>query len=147
MGLSDNIVWRIEKPSAFAEVVKYHIWGTVIAGAILLATFFVVPSEIPLRLCMFYNLTHYPCMTCGFTRAFCALSQGRLAAVIYDCPLAVPLYVLTWVIFVWNGLALISRRVIARGWLFSGRRLALWWAVLISAGIANWIYRLMLGLD
>jgi hypothetical protein len=52
-------------------------------GASALLTLFLVsrfwtPRQIPLLSCQFKALTGYSCLTCGMTRSFHALAQGRL---------------------------------------------------------------------
>jgi hypothetical protein len=146
MGASMTI-FRPEKPSSYAEVLAYHLPWFLLAAAILIASFLISAENVPFRICMFYNVTGYPCISCGFTRGFTGISHGKWMEVLLDCPLAVLMYGLTVLLFVWNGAALVVRRLIARGWIFSGWRLTVWLVLLFLLAAANWIYRIAHGLN
>jgi hypothetical protein len=108
-------LWKIEKPSSYAEVLAYHLPWFLISGAILAGSLLISAEKVPFRLCMFYNLTGYPCISCGFTRGFTGIAHGHWQAVLLDCPLALLIYAMTVALFIWNGIALASRKLIARG--------------------------------
>ena len=60
-------------------------------GGILVMSRFIEPSSLP-RMCIFRILTGMPCMFCGLTHAFHALSLGNLEAAIKYHPLVLPAY-------------------------------------------------------
>ncbi|MBA4387462.1 MAG: hypothetical protein C0404_05735 [Verrucomicrobia bacterium] len=139
------MIWKIEKPTSYAPVLAAHLTWLVLSGLALAGSFVVSTQRIPFRLCMFNNITGYPCISCGFTRGFTGLAHGHWDAVLLDCPLAILLYAITILVFAWNGVALASRRVISRGWLFTGSRLAVWLIALAVLAVSNWVYRIATG--
>lgn len=48
-------------------------------------------EELPWR-CPFYEWTHIPCSTCGFTRGFVLAAQGRWDLAFQYHPFAIPVY-------------------------------------------------------
>jgi hypothetical protein len=68
-------------------------------GAVLLAARLIDPSSLP-EVCIFRILTGIPCMFCGLTRAFHAISLGHFGQAIGYHPLAFPAYGLVVLHFV-----------------------------------------------
>ncbi len=60
-------------------------------GAVLLASWLIDPGRLP-GLCVFRLLTGLPCMFCGLTHAFHALSHGLLTEALRFHPLVLPAY-------------------------------------------------------
>jgi Protein of unknown function (DUF2752) len=60
-------------------------------GSILLACRFIDPSSLP-DVCLFRMITGFPCMFCGLTHAFHAISLGHFSEAIRYHPLAFPAY-------------------------------------------------------
>lgn len=59
------------------------VWMFIIFG--ILAVFKFLPPTI----CVFHELTGYPCLSCGATRAANALFKGNLTSMFFFNPLAV----------------------------------------------------------
>ncbi len=60
-------------------------------GAVLLASWLIDPARLP-GVCVFRLLTGLPCMFCGLTHAFHALSQGQVTTALHFHPLVMPAY-------------------------------------------------------
>ncbi len=59
------------------------IWGVLIVGLIFIWPFLPHPA------CPFHQITGYPCLTCGASRAANALYDGRIGDMFYEKPLLV----------------------------------------------------------
>lgn len=59
------------------------IWGVLIVGLIFIWPFLPHPA------CPFHQITGYPCLTCGASRAANALYDGRIGDMFYENPLLV----------------------------------------------------------
>jgi hypothetical protein len=113
-----------------------------ISGLILLAAAWVPLALVGrAHLCVFRNLTGYPCPFCGLTRAFLMLAHGDVVGAWQLAPLGIPLFALTVVIFLWSAAALILRRRL-------GTPLPWRWVLPLGATLLliQWIYRLAAGL-
>ena len=118
-------------------------WLLVAGGGVALLVAAFVPLTVigKFHVCMFLKLTGYPCMFCGMTRAFLLMAHGDIAGAGHISPLGVPLFLL-FVAAVWWGVACLvtGKRLLIRlpwRWVWAG------FAVLV---LANWIYRLSVGL-
>lgn len=122
------------------------------SGAILLTAGLFPLLPFPVSFCLFLRITGFPCPTCGFTRAFVAFAHGNWTLGLHDCPLAIIAFVLTIAVFLFNAAAVIAA--------LCGFRLRCGTALQLSPGrttvlavvsflllLANWIYRLVLGLS
>ncbi len=136
------------RPSPFRQVAARHLPGFLFSGLILLGSFWLSAQRCSIYPCPFLHLTGYPCLSCGWTRGFIAMAHGRWQTVLQDCPLAMLLYALVALIFAWNAAALIFgvRLELGRPARLSAKRARwlLWLAGFLI--IANWLYRLGLGL-
>lgn len=74
-----------------------------VSGFLYLVYALFGPSDAPIHVCIFKNITGYPCPSCGTTRSLIALFHGNFAEAIYNNPmgyvmalviLTVPLWVL-----------------------------------------------------
>lgn len=137
------------RPDSYWTVMVYHFPLALITAAILLLPYGVTLEQVPKIPCTFLLLTGYPCPFCGFSRAFWAISAGYWSAAWSNCPLSFAVYFSVWVVFLWNGAALVWGVVLSRGpalQLSVGyRRKAVIVILLLLA--ANWIYRISIGLD
>lgn len=117
----------------------FYLGMAVLLGGVLAATCLLEPSRYP-SICVFRMLTGLPCMTCGLTRAFHALSLGHFWEAVAYHPLSPLVYGLT--VF---HLLVASLRLF--GW--RPRRLALPDPVKRMAGVmvtllfASWVVRLL----
>ncbi|MCP4580894.1 MAG: DUF2752 domain-containing protein [candidate division Zixibacteria bacterium] len=59
------------------------VWMVLILGALSVYRFLPMPN------CLFHELTSYPCLSCGVTRAANSLFSGDLLGMFYSNPLAV----------------------------------------------------------
>lgn len=121
------------------------------SGAILAVARLFPLDRFPLGFCVFRRLTGFPCPTCGFTRAFCDFANGNWGNGIHESPLALVLFIITVAIFVYNALvtlaALCGRRLQrAPIFQFSSGKIVVMVIVFSVLLVANWIYRLGLGL-
>lgn len=145
---------NINRPSE-----KTNFWNTFVgniflllfSGGILLVAHLFPLEKLPLGFCVFLNLTGIPCPTCGFTRAFCAFAHENWEQGISNCPFALILFVFVALVFIYNTVVLVTALFglrIQRGsflQLSSGKTVFL--AVLFFLLLmANWIYRLIVGL-
>ena len=130
------------------DVVRRHGVLFLVTGGILLASFVVRPERIPFRTCVFACVTDRPCITCGYIRAFSAMAKGDWPYVFHDSPVVVVLYALTAFVFAWNAAALAFGVVLEPGPVLKSRGMK--WSgagLLIVLVLANWIYRLSMGLS
>ena len=140
---------RMERPADYRAALRVHLpWVGILAPIFLVAAFMPVIGELPFTMCAFRQLTGYPCLFCGFTRAFVALAHGQWHAVALQCPAAIPLFVVAAALLVWHAAGLLTGRIIMLG---PALRPGRWtWALLLMGGgavlLANWIYRLAAGL-
>lgn len=148
MSWSDNALLRVgDKPSSRWSTAVYHLPWVVIAGFPLAVSFFARVHALPKVPCGFLRLTGLPCPTCGYTRTFCALSDGRVSEAWVNSPAAVLLYVFLSLLLLWNGMALVSGRRIERGpWLCPGPRATrVGWMLCGLLVLMNWVYRILSG--
>ena len=140
---------RIEKPAARRAVLRAHLpWVLLLAPLFLIARLAPLAGVLPFTVCTFRNLTGWPCLFCGFTRAFVALAHGQWQAAATQCPAAIPLFGILAGLLAWHALGLLSGRIVTPG---PALRPGRWTWVLLLAGVvvillANWIYRLASGL-
>ncbi|MDO9542909.1 MAG: DUF2752 domain-containing protein [Kiritimatiellia bacterium] len=144
----------IDRP---AEQTNY--WNTfagnlfllLFSGGILVTAFLFPIDRVPLGFCVFLHLTGFPCPTCGFSRAFCAFARGIWAAGIHNCPLAPLVYLSVIAVFAYNaavtGAALFGLQIRRGQFLrLSSKKTVVLAVVLFLLLLANWIYRLIMGL-
>lgn len=138
----------IRRPAGLRTVIMHHAPALALVGAAIVLPLFVSLMPFPLHSCMFLRITGYPCPTCGGTRAFIDCLGGDWLAAFRQFPLAVPLYFVTWAFVLWNLAALISRRSVCVVAHRSFKKLAFQWGLRLGTVLllANWIYRLALGL-
>jgi len=87
-----------------------HLVSAVALGGILLLSRVVNPSGLP-NACLFRRVTGIPCMTCGLTRAFHAISVGDLPGALLLHPLSPLVYGLILLHFLVACLRLAGREV------------------------------------
>ena len=110
-------------------------------GGILLSSRFLEPPRL-INVCLFNVLTGLPCMTCGLTRAFHAISLGHLHEALAYHPLSLFLYSMTVFHFLVACLRLL-------GWRFRLSRMpnpvrTMIWGTL-GLLFVSWIARLLAG--
>jgi len=135
----------------FWNTLAGNIFLLLFSGGILIAAYFLPIDRLPLGFCVFLNLTGFPCPTCGFSRAFCAFAHGNWSFGIYNCPVALLVYLSTIAVFIYNAVvavtALFGWRV-KRGTIlqFSSKKTVVLAVLFFLLLLANWIYRLIIGL-
>ncbi len=141
------IKWLIEvrKPIDRDAVVSRHLPYVVIT-----APFLVVARLLPKGVgvvpgCMFKRITGFPCMFCGYTRAFQHMAHGEFGVVLVDNPAAIVLFIFMMTVFLFNLTGLLTGRVIELGYVFRIERRRFVSAGVIAFFILNWIYRLANG--
>lgn len=139
------MLWTIRRDVSRRESLRAHLLWALLTG-LAWALSFVIPFQTPLRLCAFLRWTDYPCMFCGFTRSIAAISQGAWAFALHNAPAALVLYLVMVGAFVWNSAGLASGAVIVPGRAFHRLRPSVIIIALSAVVLANWIYRLHLGL-
>lgn len=132
--------------NARAEALRVHGPWALVSGMGWAATFFI-PYETSFRFCGFLRLTGYPCMFCGWTRSFGALSDGAWAFAVSNAPLVLALYAGMVALFFWNTTALVSHRVLVPSWWLRIRGSRWAWALMAALILMNWIYRLNAGFE
>jgi len=137
------------RPSSYWTVVVYHLPLALFSAAALVLPHLTSLKKLPLIPCTFLHLTGYPCPLCGFTRSFWAISTGHWDAAFTNSPLSFAVYLTVWMVFLFNGGALLSGVVLSRGpalRLGAGyRRKAV--TAILTLLTANWIYRISMGFD
>lgn len=73
---------------------SFYAGMAVVLGGVLLASRLVEPPR-RINVCLFNLATGLPCMTCGLTRAFRAISLGHLQEALAVHPLSLVMYGLT----------------------------------------------------
>jgi len=140
---------RVIKPSSYSAVLRVHLlWVSILAPIFLVVRFVPVVYWLPMKICLFRNMTGYPCPFCGFTRAFVGLAHGRWSSTLIECPAVIPLFITTAGLLVWNLLGLLSGRIITLGPALHQHSRS-WIFVMMGGGtmlLGNWIYRLVEGL-
>ena len=90
-------------------------------------------------ICLLKRLTGIPCMTCGMTRSFCAISRGRLAEAVRFHPLGPVVYAMLAVVMIRAAVMAAYGRM----WLARTVRVLIWSIpVLVAAAIVIWAVRL-----
>jgi len=147
-----------QKPPAPGRGINYwnnfavNYFLLVFSGAILAVARFFPIGRFPLGFCLLKNITGFPCPTCGFTRAFCDFANGHWAAGIHLCPFAFLVFLAVAAAFVFNAAviaaSLFEKRIILPPFCrLSSKRAVILALVLFVLVIANWIYRLAMGLS
>lgn len=119
-------------------------WLLVAGGGVAVLIAALVPLGVigKFHTCMFRQLTSYPCMFCGMTRAFLLMAHGDIAGAWHISPLGVPLFLVLLGALGWGIACLVTgKRLLIHlpwRWVFAGL------AVLV---LVNWIYRLSVGLQ
>lgn len=150
MSLFVNIDRPVERAN-YWNTFAGNIFLILSSGCILLGAYFFPIDRLPLGFCVFLNLTGFPCPTCGFTRAFCAFAHENWEKGISVCPFALIIFVLILLIFIYNAAVVIAGNFgfqIRRGLILqlSPRKATLLAIVFFLLLLANWIYRLIIGL-
>jgi hypothetical protein len=73
---------------------SFYLGMAVVLGSVLLASRALEPPR-QINVCLFNLTTGLPCMTCGLTRAFHAISLGHLRQALAYHPLSLILYGVT----------------------------------------------------
>ncbi len=137
------------RPSSYWTVVVHHLPLAVVAATALVLPYGIALKNLPLMPCTFLHVTGFPCPLCGFTRSFWAIAAGHWEAAFANSPLSFAVYLTVWVVFLFNGAALLFGVVLSRGpalRLGAGyRRKVVAPALILLA--ANWIYRISMGFD
>lgn len=69
----------------FIENETFLSWVVFVGLGVVLGTSYIYQADPrpKVSLCMFYNLTSFPCPGCGLTRSFCAIAKGNIAESFY----------------------------------------------------------------
>ena len=110
---------------------------------------FIYTHIIPFRVCTFARLTGYPCAFCGYSRSAMAFMEGEWRYAIWNCPLSIVVFAAIVVLMAWNLTGLLMGRIIERGrWLRPGKKMTrILWIIGVMLILANWCYRLAMGLS
>ena len=78
----------------FERLLKNAFVFTALGAVMVLATsaWFKPETLPPMQLCAFKQLTGKPCPGCGMTRAFCAISHGRIGDALHLNPFSFVFY-------------------------------------------------------
>ncbi len=137
------------RPQERRSVLRNHFAYALVTGVVLLVSAFFPLDRVPFRICMFYRITGYPCMTCGWTRGFVAMARGHWLTALADCPAVALLFFVVVAVFAWNAAAVVFGVNISRGpaLRLNGRRLFWVCVAILAIVMMNWFYRLAMGLD
>ena len=107
MAVKEHVTWR----NPITGRPRWFYLAMIAAlGGVLLLSRVGEPSD-ELRVCLFRTVTGLPCMTCGMTRAFHALSHGHLQEALAFHPLSLVFYGLTIFHLLWACLRLLGLRL------------------------------------
>jgi hypothetical protein len=101
--------WTAGKNQATDRPRSFYLAMAVVLGGVLLASRVLEPPR-QINVCLFNLVTGLPCMTCGLTRAFHALSLGHLRQALAYHPLSLILYSVTVFHFLVASLRLLGWR-------------------------------------
>ena len=129
---------------ALRDRIPYLIGVLACAGALLVGYGWQA-DRLPVPECGFLRFTGYPCAFCGTTRSFFLIAKGNVGDAAREAPLGVLVYVAVVATLVWCLIRSIQPRTGTTGqggvqW----ARVGIYGAIL--AAIANWVYRLVMGL-
>ena len=135
-------------PRSYWDVVGAHLPLALITGIALLLSNWVSINLLPLKPCIFLQLTDYPCPFCGITRSFWAMAEGDWAFAVSNSPFACLLYIAVVLVFAWNITGLLKGVKITRGRLLriGVCRVSRAINIISILIILNWAYRLGMGL-
>jgi hypothetical protein len=88
----------------------FYLAMIAVLGGVLLLSRVGEPSD-QLKVCLFRTVTGLPCMTCGMTRAFHAISHGHLREALAFHPLSLVFYGVTVFHLFWACLRLLGSRL------------------------------------
>ncbi len=145
MGTGAGALWDVQRPVLRRAVFSVHFPWAFLAGLVWILSF-LISYETPIRLCGILRWTGYPCMFCGLTRSFAAISQGAWTFAVRNAPLAVILYAGMVAVFLWNTAGLVTGRIIRPGYLLTRIPIKGYVIALIALLLVNWAYRLAMGL-
>lgn len=139
----------VRRPIRYWDVVFDHLPLAAVSGITLGLAAFTPAHWSFHRACTFLDLTGYPCLFCGGTRAFRAMTQGEWQQAFTNSPFAAALFVFAAVVFLWNLIGLLSGHQLRFGprlrfWSGRGKTVMV---VLMVLLFANWIYRMIRGLS
>jgi len=142
-----NWLFSVTYPASYQDVIIQHLPLALISGVILLAANYLPFEKIHLFKCFFLRLTGYPCPTCGWTRGFISMAHGAFSAVLYDCPLAIGLYIITAIVFACNAVGLMLGLKIGGGYTIklNKKRISALIGLCFVLILLNWFYRLAIG--
>ena len=124
--------------------IPYLIGVLVCAGALLVG-YGWQPDQLPIPACTFLRITGYPCAFCGTTRSFFLMAKGHAGEALKEAPLGVLVYAVVVVTLGWCLIRSIKPRSASAGQCAGRWARAGIYAAIIAA-IANWVYRLAMGL-
>jgi hypothetical protein len=142
-----RIGFTLDHHAPLQRVIRHHLtWIGILLPPVLAAAAWPVPGSAEAVFCLLRRLTGYPCMTCGFTRAFVRVLHGDGSGAWRDCPLGVipPLLIVLALAVHLAALALGARVSWTPPDALRRYRLPLFVAC-ASLVVANWTYRLIRG--
>ena len=122
------------------EIDHELIWLAVSLGTLALAVFWFALG-LPWPICIFHNLTGWPCLTCGATRAAAQFLHGNLLSAWNWNPLVFAVLCGLLVFDVYAAFVVIARAPRLRILLTSAEKIIIRFLV-ITALALNWIYLL-----
>lgn len=131
--------------AAVRDRIPYGIGFLVCAGALLVGRW-LQPGQLPIPDCTFLRVTGLPCAFCGTTRGFFLAAHGAWAEAFRESPLGVGVWIGMWGLLVW-----LLVKAVTPGQGAPEAKNSKPYARLVVYGviglvIANWIYRLAMGL-
>ena len=108
MAIVHNGVREQNRASVHSRV--FYLRMAITLGSVLVASRYLDPDRLPV-ICAFRLVTGLPCMTCGMTRAFHAISLGQLGVALEYHPLGPVFYCLTVFYFVFASFRFLGWRV------------------------------------
>jgi hypothetical protein len=121
------------------------LWGAIAAiglAAAVAGALFPAESRGKLPLpCAFLEITGWPCLFCGMTRAFLAAGHGHWVEAFRQSPVGALLYVAAWAAFFAGAINLARGAAAPRT---SSIPIRFWIACALALA-ANWIYRVLAG--
>jgi hypothetical protein len=92
MSTAQNRAFEQDRASEHSRV--FYLRMALILGSVLVGSRYLEPARLPV-ICAFRLVTGLPCLTCGMTRAFHAISLGHFREAVAYHPLSPVFYGLT----------------------------------------------------
>jgi len=135
----------IDEPSDYGAVISLHLPYLALSAPFLIAARLIPIGMQVTPGCLFKRFTGFPCLFCGYTRAFQHIARLDLAAAAADNPAAVLLFVFMFAVALWNMAGLLAKKLLRPGPFLRPSNRKLFMLGIAGIFVLNWIYRIVNG--